>query len=216
MNNNVFGTICSQTINTDNSMGYYVAFVDTDKPLKSFLEYEKKYCSFPDNCDTNDYHVSSEKLQSLFLELKTKVRPLNGEYAAKAEEVDRGEYLDAEYIFGPDAIWVELTYKDIERLYQALIDIAQKYGVTFFDAACGVTLSNSAWTFVTTKEFNRRNGITMWLVLALCIPLLVSLYLSKWIIMCCIVVLLVGTYFVTNHWLKTVSIDLQKKYRKEK
>jgi hypothetical protein len=34
--------------------------------------------------------------------------------------------------------------------------------------------------------------------------------------MCCIVVLLVGTYFVTNHWLKTVSIDLQKKYRKEK
>lgn len=197
-------------------MGYYITFVDTNKPLKSFLEYEKKYSSFPDNCDTNDYHVSSEKLQSLFLELKTEVRPLNGEYAAKAEEVDRGEYIDAEYVFSSDAIWIEFSYQDIDRLYQTLIDIAQKHEVTFFDAARGVILSDSEWVYVTTKEFKRRNGITMWLVIALCIPLLASLWLCKWIFAGCIFVLLVGSYFMTNPWIISVDTDLQKKYRKDK
>lgn len=196
-------------------MGYYITFIDGNTPLKSFFEYDKKYCTFPDNCDTNDYHVSSEKLQSLFLELKTRVRPLNGEYAAKAEEVDRGEYLDAEYIFGPDAIWVELSYQDIEKVYPTLIDIAQRHGVTFFDATSGVTLSESEWNYITTKEFKRRNLITMWIVLALCIPGIGSVYFGKWIIACTIAVLFIGTYFITNHWINSVDRDLHKKYHKE-
>lgn len=197
-------------------MGYCIAFVDTNKPLNSFREYDEKYSTFPDYCDTNDHHISSEKLQSLFLELKETLRPLNGEYAAKAEEVDRGDYLDVEYVFGPDAIWVEISFLDVEKLYQRLIDIAQKHRVTFFDAERVVILTKPEWYYVASKEFKRRNTITAWIVTALCIPLVVSAYFSKLIMACCIVALLVVTYFITNHWIKTSDRDLIKKYRKEK
>ena len=70
-------------------MGYLVAIVDTKKKLL-YKSYKKRYDGMLEYADGQNYKVSSQRLQSFFLELKDIVRPLSGEFAATENELDSG------------------------------------------------------------------------------------------------------------------------------
>jgi hypothetical protein len=115
-------------------MGYLVAIVDTKKKL-SYKSYKKRYDGILEYADGQNYKVSSQRLQSFFLELKDIVRPLNGEFAANEDECDSGTYYASDYGFSQDAIWIELTFPDVyeRNILSEIYSIARKHGLTFFD-----------------------------------------------------------------------------------
>ena len=115
-------------------MGYLVAIVDTKKKL-SYKSYKKRYDGILEYADGQNYKVSSQRLQSFFLELKDIVRPLNGEFAAIEDECDSGTYYASDYGFSQDAIWIELTFPDVyeRNILSEIYSIARKHGLTFFD-----------------------------------------------------------------------------------
>lgn len=110
-------------------MGHFIAFVD--KPLSTFKTFEKKYSSLDGG--GNDYRICTPRLQGLFLELKNMVPPLNGEFAPADNKVDTGKYLNAEYIFGKDVIWMELAYSDVQNVIGEVMSIAKKHKVALYD-----------------------------------------------------------------------------------
>ena len=195
-------------------MGYLIAFIDTDKIPKSFTEYEYLYGCIPDECGANGYHVASEPLQRLFIELKEFVRPLNGEFAAKDEDIDSGEYLDADYVFSANAIWVEVAYQDIEALYPKFIELSQKHNVAFYDSNGRVILPAKQWDIVVKKEFDRRNTITMYLACILAILGLISLFSHKWYLVAMLIIICFLMALITNRWIKRVNVDMQAAYSK--
>lgn len=111
-------------------MGHIVALVD-NKPVSSFKAYEKKYSSLEGG--SNEYQISTSRLQGLFLELKDIIHPLNGEFSVADDKVDTGKYLDAEYVFGKDVIWMELAYSDVQNVIGEVMAIARKHKVALYD-----------------------------------------------------------------------------------
>ena len=115
-------------------MGYLVAIVDAKKKL-FYKSYKKRYDGMLEYADGKNYKVSSQRLQSFFLELKDIVRPLSGEFAATENELDSGKYYASDYGFSQDAIWIELTFSDVYEgnVLSEICSIARKHGLTFFD-----------------------------------------------------------------------------------
>ena len=111
-------------------MGCIIALVD-NRLLSSFKTYKKKYSSL--DRGSNDYHIGTPRLQSLFLELKDVIHPLNGKFAVADDKVDTGKYLDAEYVFGKDVIWMELAYSDVQNVIGEVAAIARKHKVALYD-----------------------------------------------------------------------------------
>ena len=111
-------------------MGHIIALVDKSR-VSSFKTFEKKYGSLDGG--GNDYRISTPRLQGLFLELKDKIHPLNGEFAVSDEKLDTGKYLDAEYVFGKDVVWMELAYSDAQNVIGEVAAIARKHNVALYD-----------------------------------------------------------------------------------
>ena len=111
-------------------MGHFIALVDKGL-VSSFKTFEKKYGSLDGG--GNDYRISTPRLQGLFLELKDKIHPLNGEFAVSDEKLDTGKYLDAEYVFGKDVVWMELAYSDVQNVIGEVAAIARKHKVALYD-----------------------------------------------------------------------------------
>ena len=111
-------------------MGCIIALVD-NRLLSSFKTYKKKYSSL--DRGSNDYHIGTPRLQSLFLELKDVIHPLNGKFAVADDKVDTGKYLDAEYVFGKDVIWMELASSDVQNVIGELMAVARKHKVALYD-----------------------------------------------------------------------------------
>ena len=152
-------------------MGYILALVD--KRLNySFKVFQKKY-SCLDGC--NDYHRCSPRLQSLFLELKDIVRPLNGEYLVADDDVDTGKCLDSEYVFGKDVIWIECASSDVQNVLGEVIAIAQKHKVVLYDIDGGRAILPNG--MVINKKTDRTRE---WIVaLGIAIALIVSMLFRK-------------------------------------
>ena len=107
-------------------MGHIIALVDKSW-VSSFKTFEKKYGSLDGG------GMSTPRLQGLFLELKDKIHPLNGEFAVSDEKLDTGKYLDAEYVFGKDVVWMELAYSDSQNVIGEVAAIARKHKVALYD-----------------------------------------------------------------------------------
>ena len=111
-------------------MGHIIALVDKSW-VSSFKSFEKKYGSLDGG--GNDYRISTPRLQGLFMELKDKIHPLNGVFAVSDEKLDTGKYLDAEYVFGKDVVWMELAYSDAQNVIGEVAAIARKHKVALYD-----------------------------------------------------------------------------------
>lgn len=111
-------------------MGHYIALVDY-KPVSTFKAYEKKYSSLEGG--SNEYQISTSRLQDLFLELKDIIHPLNGEFAVTDDKVDTGKHLDAEYVFGKDVVWMELANSDVQNVIGGVMAVARKHKVALYD-----------------------------------------------------------------------------------
>ena len=111
-------------------MGHFIALVDKGL-VSSFKTFEKKYGSLDGG--GNDYRISTPRLQGLFMELKDKIHPLNGVFAVSDEKLDTGKYLDAEYVFGKDVVWMELAYSDAQNVIGEVAAIARKHKVALYD-----------------------------------------------------------------------------------
>lgn len=119
-------------------MSYYIMVVDHHQRFRNGKDFKGWYndvTQWNDSVDYNDYHHSSESLQKWFLEMKDVVKPLNGEFAPSDEELDTGQYPEADYCIGRDFIYVAFALTDANKTTQIAFDVAKKNNLAFFDAS---------------------------------------------------------------------------------
>ena len=142
-------------------MGHIIALLDKGL-VSSFKSFEKKYSSLEGG--SNDYQISTPRLQGLFLELKDIIHPLNGEFAMEANKVDTGKNLDAEYVFGKDVVWMELACSDVQNVIGELRAVARKHKVVLYDIDGKQVLLPSG--VIVNKKTDRARGLGTALVVA--------------------------------------------------
>ena len=153
-------------------MGHIIALVDKSW-VSSFKTFEKKYGSLDGG--GNDYRISTPRLQGLFMELKDKIHPLNGEFAVSDEKLDTGKYLDAEYVFGKDVVWMELAYSDAQNVIGEVAAIARKHKVALYDIDGKRVLLPSGLMVNKKTDMARYWGVA----LAVAFVMLLMLFLSR-------------------------------------
>lgn len=119
-------------------MSYDLMVFDKHKrysTCEEFLEwYNNQMCSM-EMVDTNDYRHAISNLQSWFLEMKDIVRPLNGVFAASDEEMDSGDFFEADYCIAKDFIYVAFAWSDAERVFSLVKDMSLKHDVALYDVS---------------------------------------------------------------------------------
>ncbi|MBQ3805569.1 MAG: hypothetical protein II844_07170 [Prevotella sp.] len=119
-------------------MSYDIMIIDHQpqfKDGKEFYTWYNNVTQWNDTIDYNDYRHTTNSLQQLFLEMKDVVRPLNGEFAPSDDELETGEYLEADYSIGKDFIYIALAWTDCEKTSKKAFELAQKYKLAYFDAS---------------------------------------------------------------------------------
>lgn len=119
-------------------MSYYIMVIDHQTQFKNgndFLAWYNDVTEWKDDINYNDYHHTTKNLQQWFLEIKDIVKPLNGEFAPSDEELDNGEYLEADYSIGTDFIYVGLALSDADKTSQIAFELARKHKLTYFDVS---------------------------------------------------------------------------------
>ena len=153
-------------------MGHIIALVDKGL-VSSFKSFEKKYSSLEGG--SNDYQISTPRLQGLFLELKEIIHPLNGEFAMADNMVDTGKYLDAEYVFGKDVVWMELACSDVHNVIGEVKAVARKHKVALYDIDGKQVLLPSG-VIVNKKTDRARDwGVALAVAFVMLLTLLVNL-----------------------------------------
>lgn len=119
-------------------MSYDLLVLDKRKRFKTGDEFQKWYdqvMEWAEDIDYNDYRNATPSLQSWFLEMKDTVRPMNGEFAPPDEEVDSGDFMEADYAIGKEHIYVAFAWSDAERVYPLVKELSKKHDVAFFDVS---------------------------------------------------------------------------------
>ena len=117
-------------------MSYDVLVLDKHKRFKTgdeFLAWYDQVTKWDEDIDYNDYRHATPSLQSWFLEMKDIVRPMNGEFAPPDEEVDSGDFMEADYTIGKEHIYVAFAWSDAEHVYPIIEAMAKKHDVAFFE-----------------------------------------------------------------------------------
>ncbi|MBR0047946.1 MAG: hypothetical protein IJP74_01330 [Prevotella sp.] len=119
-------------------MSYDLMVLDKHKRFKNhndFVKWFEQEMDWEDDIDYNDYRHTTPSLQSWFLEMKDLIRPMNGEFAPSEEEVDSGDFLDADYVIDRECIYVAFAWSDAERALRLVKELALKHDVAFYDAS---------------------------------------------------------------------------------
>lgn len=119
-------------------MSYYIMIIDHQpqfKDGKEFYTWYNNVTQWNDTIDYNDYHHTTNSLQQWFLEMKDVVRPLNGEFAPSDDELETGEYLEADYSIGKDFIYVALAWTDCEKTSKKAFELARNYKLSYYDVS---------------------------------------------------------------------------------
>lgn len=119
-------------------MSYDLMVLDKHKRFKTqeeFLNWYDEQSEGHLDVDGNDYRNAIPSLQSWFLEMKDIVRPMNGEFAPPDDEVDSGEYHEADFCITKYYIHAAFAWSDAERVYPIVKELARKHDVAFFDAS---------------------------------------------------------------------------------
>ena len=117
-------------------MSYDVLVLDKHKRFKTgdeFLTWYNRVTIWAEDIDYHDYRHATPSLQSWFLEMKDIARPMNGEFAPPDEEVDSGEFMEADYTIGKDHIYVAFAWSDAEHVYPIIEAMSKKHDVAFFE-----------------------------------------------------------------------------------
>ena len=105
---------------------------------KEFMEWYEKQTEWGEDHDYQTIGVASPALQSWFMEMKETFPPMNGEYAPGDEAIEAAEELESrltDYCIGRDVIYAAFAWSQAEEAYELVRNLAQKYGVGFFDAS---------------------------------------------------------------------------------
>lgn len=113
-------------------MSYDIAIIDHHKRFETCKEFLLWYNDAVQYLQ-EDYQQTSPVLQQWFLKIKNHIRPLNGEFAPAAEELDTGEFLEADYSFGKEMIYVSLASTDAHKTSALARDLAKEFGLAYFD-----------------------------------------------------------------------------------
>ena len=119
-------------------MSYDLLVLDKHKRFQlgdEFLAWYDQVMKWDEDIDYNDYRHATPSLQSWFLEMKDIVRPMNGEFAPPDDEIDAGDFLEADYAIGKEHIYVAFAWSDAERVYPLVKELAKKHDVAFFDVS---------------------------------------------------------------------------------
>ena len=122
------------------AMSYDLAVLDKHKRFNTNDEfdiwwYDGLNNDWAEDIDYNDYRHATPSLQSWFLEMKDIVRPMNGEFAPPEDEIDAGDFKEADYTIGKEHIYVAFAWSDAERVYPLVKELAKKHDVAFFDVS---------------------------------------------------------------------------------
>lgn len=118
-------------------MSYDLMVFSKKKRFKKYEKFIKWYYEVTewdeDYLDHNDYRHAIPELQQWFLAMKDIVPPLNGEFALSDEELVKGEFKEADYSIGREAIYVAFAWSDAEKAYQLVKEKAKEFDLAFFD-----------------------------------------------------------------------------------
>ncbi|MBR6188794.1 MAG: hypothetical protein IKQ59_07555 [Prevotella sp.] len=123
-------------------MSYDIAIIDHHPRFNNCKEFLAWYDEAIGH-QQYDYRQARPALQQWFLKMKDRVRPLNGEFAPAADEIDSGEFPEADYSFGKDFIYVALAHIDAEKTSTLAFELAKECRLTYFDISGTGELHNA-------------------------------------------------------------------------
>ena len=218
-------------------MSYDIMIIDHHprfKNSKDFLTWYDDVTKWDDEVDYNDYSHTTKSLKDWFLEMKEIIPPLNGPFAPADKEMGNGKYPEADYCISKDAIYIALSFENVEETREIAFDLARKHKLSFFDISGSNELNNPDGThfqvlrqqtydynYVTQCQqvFNHRNTVTACVIMPLFIFIFVCLnyYKDSWGLYvgvpAFIVLIVFGIW--ANRWIKRTNSDVQKRLREQ-
>lgn len=204
-------------------MSYDIMLFDRRQRFRTYKEFIAWYNDSVDNQDS-DYKVTTPNLQQWFLDIKDILRPLNGEISPRDEELDCGEFPEAEYGFGKEFIYLELAQANREKALEIVMDLARKHHLAYFDiSGTGSVYQDAVIDIFTKKIYNevrRRENIsatisTSVLIVSITLVYLCFSYLNRLWGYCISGVLLVTFIYVCiriNKWISMAEQDVRAEY----
>lgn len=100
---------------------------------EKFIKWYDEVTEWKEDLDYDDYRHATPELQQWFLAMKDIVPPLNGEFATSSVELRKGEFQEADYSIGREAIYVAFAWSDAEKAYQLVKEKAKEFDLAIYD-----------------------------------------------------------------------------------
>lgn len=185
-----------------------------------------------DDVDYNDYIHTTKSLMDWFLEMKEIIPPLNGPFAPTDKEVGDGKYPVADYCIAKDAIYVSLSFDNVEETREIAFDLAKKHNLSFFDISGSNELNNPDGTHFLVlrqqaynynyatqcrEEYKHRQIVTVEVTMSLCVFIYVCLtyYKDSWGLIVSVLLFIVLFIFCiwTHRWINRTNSDVLKRFK---
>lgn len=197
-------------------MSYDIMLVDHRQRFRTYKEFIAWYNDSVENQDS-DYKVTTPNLQQWFLDIKDTLRPFNGDFSPRDEELDCGEFPEAEYGFGKEFIYLELAQANREKALEIVMDLARKHHLAYFDISGTGSVYQDAVIDVFTnkieKEISRRRLISSLVsgsILTVGIFCFSTMSLWGYCISGILLVAFVISCIWINKWIKRAEQDIRK------
>lgn len=131
-------------------MSYDIMVIDHHPRFKNcidFLTWYDDVVKWEDEVDYNDYNHTTMPLQNWYMEMKEIIPPLNGPFAPADKDLGKSIFPEADYSITKDAIYVALSYENVEETKDIAINLAKKYELTIFDISGSNELSYPDGTY---------------------------------------------------------------------
>lgn len=108
------------------------------KNKKDFMQWYAQQTEWGEDHDHASIEVASPALQNWFMEMKETFPPMNGPFAPDDAMLMADSSLEerlTDYCIGHEVIYMAFAWSLAEEAYELTRDLAQKYGVGFFDVS---------------------------------------------------------------------------------
>ena len=149
---------CLRIIRNGGDMSYDIVIIDRRQRYKSCKEFLDSAPNWIEESGIDDYRQSSPNLQRWFLSMKELVRPLNGEFSPKDDEIGNGEYQEADYSFGKEYIYAALAWSDAEKTVELALKLARENHLALYDIS-GILYNADGSSFHVSRQQAGRDAI---------------------------------------------------------